>query len=208
LESAASTLSLASRGGVEAVRVFCSLSWPAMEARGFELSRRPLLHRPVAGVVHATVGFPSCLLQRPWWWLRVCVLGFCGGGFSRGAPLWRLMAVSSHHGVRTNGSRAVVALLWPLESTCAPSPSGAPRRRCCSPTPEVFILEEDEDGGLDHIFQVFPRVPYVIFRFSWVPLYSRLFNNSNLSGVLHPLTVQKKQVYILALQVMNTYTRR
>jgi hypothetical protein len=33
-----------------------------------------------------------------------------------------------------------------------------PRRRCCSPTLEVLILEEDEDGGLDHIFQIFPRV--------------------------------------------------
>jgi hypothetical protein len=56
--------------GVEAVCVVCSLSRLAVEARGFELLRRPLLHRLVAGVVHVAVGLPSCVLQHPWWCLE------------------------------------------------------------------------------------------------------------------------------------------
>jgi hypothetical protein len=72
------------------------------------------------------------------------------------------MAVSSHYGVGPNGSRAAAALLRPLESSCAPSPSGAPWRRRCSPTPEFFVLEEEEDGALI-AFSSFLQGPLCLF---------------------------------------------
>jgi hypothetical protein len=70
----------------------------AVEAVGFKLPCCPLLHRPVASVVHVAAGLPSRLPQYPWWWLGEWDLEACGSGFTRGASLQRLLAaLSCHH---------------------------------------------------------------------------------------------------------------
>jgi hypothetical protein len=113
-----------------------------------------------AGAVHAAVGLPFCLLQRPWRSLRSFSLGACSGG-SRGAPLqWLMVPLPSWRWTKRQPLRRCFAP--PVGSSCASSPSDfvpgvvdAVRRRSS-------VLEEEVGWGLD-CFLSFPRGPMCLF---------------------------------------------
>jgi hypothetical protein len=75
-----------------------------------------------------------------------------------------------------------------------------PRRRCRSPTPELFDLEVEEDGGLDRVLKFSPGSSVLNFEPLCNFLYfigsscnSRLLMQQKCRGALHPFTVQKKK---------------
>jgi hypothetical protein len=132
-------------------------------------AEKPLLLLPATVVVLAAAGFLPRPLKLPLWRPVVWVSDAGSGGFSPGAPLRRLMVVSSHHGVGPKGSRAAAPPL--LDSVHRCSPALRPQVACSPVTPSQSDTGVLWPGGLGLgtwlRCQAFLRV---LCAYSWTPV--------------------------------------